>query len=271
MVYEEKNIMFNLYQRFLESYLKDNPMNRSKYAERHPYWFVAILEVVVIFVYLLAGTFAHFMHLSNLGLYGIANLSLTIIAALLLTVMGWWKVVGFRSPNKPGDLLYYIVPFLPLFINLIPGVEVTSLLYLMEIIAITLMVGFVEEVFFRGLMLNPLKSHGLWKAAIITSLLFGLTHAMNVLAGKSVAEDAAQIFYAVAIGFAYAALVLKKGILWPLVLAHFLIDFTNFVQKPGFTFPPLWSLLIVVSIAVVFTAYGIFIMLQKNVDEATQP
>ena len=62
-------------------------------------------------------------------------------------------------------------------------------------------------------MLNALKASGAWKAAIITSLLFGLTHALNVLTGKSVIEDAAQIFYAVAIGFAYAALVLKKGIL----------------------------------------------------------
>jgi uncharacterized protein len=246
-------------------------MNRSPFAERHPYWFVAILEVVVIFVYLLAGTVAHFMNLSNRGLYGIANLGLTVIAALLLTAMGWWKAVGFRSPDKPRDLLYFIVPFLPLAINLIPGVEVTSLLLLTEILAITLMVGFVEETIFRGLMLNALKAHGFWRAAIITSLLFGLTHAMNVLTGKSVAEDAAQVFYAVAIGFAYAALVLMKGILWPLILAHFLIDFTYFIQKPGFTFPPFWTLFIVVGMAIIFTAYGIFVMLQTSKEKAMQP
>jgi uncharacterized protein len=239
-------------------------MKQPVFAERHPYWFVVILEVVVIFVYLLAGTVAHFMNLSNLGLYGIANLGLTLISALLLTVMGWWKVVGFRSSEKPGDLLYFIVPFVPIVINLIPGVEVTSLGFLVEILAITLMVGFVEEAIFRGLMLNALRAHGLWKAAIVTSLLFGLTHAMNVLAGKSVAEDAAQIFYAVAIGFAFAALVLKKGILWPLVLAHFLIDFANFIQRPGFSYPPFWEMLIVLSISVLFTAYGIFVMLQKS-------
>jgi membrane protease YdiL (CAAX protease family) len=126
------------------------------------------------------------------------------------------------------------------------------------------MVGFVEEAFFRGLMLNALKGRGLWRAAIVTSILFGLTHAMNVIAGKSVAEDVAQIFYAMAIGFAYAALVLKKGVIWPLVLAHFLIDFTNFIQKPGFTFPPFWNLFIVISITLIFTAYGIYVMRLKN-------
>jgi membrane protease YdiL (CAAX protease family) len=245
-------------------------MNRSLFAKRHPYWFVAILEVVVIFVYILAGTVAHFMQLSNLGLYGLANLGLTLISVLLLTGMGWWKVVGFRPPDQPKDLLYYIVPFFPVVINLILGMEVTSLLLLAETLAVMLMVGFAEEAIFRGLMLNPLKNHGLWKAAIITSLLFGLTHAMNVLAGKSIPEDAAQIFYAVAFGFACAALVLKKGILWPLVLAHFLINFTSFMESPGFTFPLFWHFLIIVGSAVIFTAYGIFVMLQKSKEKVTQ-
>jgi membrane protease YdiL (CAAX protease family) len=179
-------------------------------------------------------------------------------------VMGWWKVVGFRSPDKPSDLLYFIVPFFPIVINLIPGVEVTSLLLLTEILAITLMVGFVEETIFRGLMLNALKARGFWRAAILTSVLFGLTHAMNVVTGKSIAEDVAQVLYAVAIGFAFAALVLKKGILWPLVLAHFLINFVNFIQTPGFAYPPSWELVIVVGLAVIFTAYGLFVMLQKS-------
>jgi membrane protease YdiL (CAAX protease family) len=242
-------------------------MNRSRFAERHPYWFVAILEVVVIFVYLLAGTIAHFMSLTSLELYGLANLGLTVIAIIMLTVMGWWKVVGFRPTDKPATLLYFLVPFLPMVINFIPGVEVTSFSLFAEILVTTLMVGFVEETFFRGLMLNSLKARGVWRAAIITSVLFGLTHAMNMLTGKSVAEDVAQIFYAMAIGFAYAALVLKKGILWPLILAHFLIDFINFLQKPGFTYPAFWNMLIVIGISVLFTAYGLFLLLKKEKRE----
>jgi hypothetical protein len=246
-------------------------MNRSRFADHHPYWFVIILEIVVIVVYLMAGTIAHFLNLSNLGLYGLANFILTIIVAVLLSVMGWWKTIGFRAPDRRGDLLYFIVPFIPMFINFIPGVEVTSFRYLLEAAVITLMVGFVEEVIFRGLMLNALKVRGLWKAAIITALLFGLTHALNVLAGKSLAEDVTQIFYAVAIGFAFAALVLRTGILWPLVLAHWLIDFVNFIQKPGFTYPAPWNVLMPAGIAVVFTAYGIFMMLRKSKEKAAQP
>ncbi len=243
-------------------------MKRSLFAERHPYWFVVLMELMVIIVYILAGTVAHFKNLSNLGLYGIANLGLTIIAAVIITGMGWWNAIGFHSPARTSDLLYFIVPFLPIIINLIPGVQVSGIYMLLNIFGITMMVGFVEETIFRGLMLNALKPYGFWKAAIITSLLFGLTHAMNLLEGKSVADNMAQIFYAVAIGFAFATLVLKKGIIWPLVLAHFLIDFFNFIQKPGFTFSPFWNMFIVLSIAVIFIAYGVFMMLQKEKTKA---
>jgi uncharacterized protein len=233
-----------------------------QFAERHPYWFVAVMELLVVLLYLVAGTVAHFAHLSNLGLYGIAQVGLTIVAGSFLAAMGWWRVVGFRQPQDWSDLRYFIVPLLPLVINLIPGVELTSLRHLGVVLAITLMVGFVEEVFFRGLMLNALKARGLWRAAVITALLFGLTHALNVLAGKSLFDDIAQVFYATAIGFAFAALVLKKGILWPLVIAHFLTDFANLIQRPGFSYPPGWTVAITLGIGVIFTAYGVFVMLR---------
>ena len=239
-------------------------MTHAPFAQRHPYWFVALLEVVTIAVYLLVGTVAYFTQLSNEWLYGSASLLLSIIAAVLLTRMGWWKIVGFRSPNQPRDLWYFVLPLLPAVINLIIGLEVSSLVRLAEFFVITLLIGFAEETIFRGLMLNTLKAHGFWRAAIITALLFGLSHALNGLAGKSMAETAAQIFYAVAFGFAFAALVLKKGILWPLVIVHFLIDFASFLQRPDFTISTEWNVLLVAGLALIFTVYGVFVMLQKQ-------
>jgi membrane protease YdiL (CAAX protease family) len=245
-------------------------MKRAPFAQRHPYWFVASLEIVTIVVYLLVGTVAYFTHLSNDWLYGSASLLLSVIAAVLLTRIGWWKVVGFRSPNQPSDLWYFALPLLPAIINLIIGVEVSSLLLLARFLAITLLIGFAEEAIFRGLMLNALKAHGFWQAAIITALLFGLSHALNGLAGKSMAETAAQIFYAVAFGFTFAALVLKKGILWPLVIVHFLIDFASFLQRPDFIISSDWNVLLVVGIALIFTVYGLFVMLQKDAVKVRQ-
>ena len=235
----------------------------SAFAERHPYWFVAIMEAVVVFVYLLVGTTAYFLKLSNMALYGLANLGLTLIVIVLLTASRWWRTIGFKSLNRRRDLLYFLVPLVPMVLNLIPGVQIESVIYISEVFAIALMVGFAEETIFRGLMLQALKPLGHWRAAIITALLFGLTHAMNALTGKSALESAMQIGYAVAIGFAYAALALKKNVLWLLILAHFLTDFVYFIQKPGFSLSLFWQSFIVISLTVVFTAYGIYVMRQK--------
>jgi len=237
--------------------------NLSVFAERHPYWFVAILEATVVFVYLIAGTIAYFLKFSNMALYGLANLGLTLISIALLTTLKWWRTVVFKSLNQPGDLVYFLVPLVPMVFNLIPGVQIESFVYVSQVFAITLMVGFAEEVIFRGLMLQALKPLGHWRAAIITALLFGLAHAMNALTGKNALESAMQIGYAVAIGFAYAALALKKDGLWLLILTHFLTDFVYFIQKPGFTLSSFWQSFIVIGITVVFTAYGIFLMRQN--------
>jgi membrane protease YdiL (CAAX protease family) len=141
------------------------------------------------------------------------------------------------------------------------------LLFVSQAFAITLLVGFAEESIFRGLMLNALKPRGLWKAAIITAVLFGLTHAMNAITGKDMLSIVMQICYAAAIGFAYAALVLKKGNLWLLVLAHILIDFVNFIQKPGFTLSSFWQSSIIGFLTIISTGYGIYIMQQKTTGE----
>ena len=236
-------------------------MTQSRFAERHPFWFVAILEVMVILVYLALGTIAHRTNLSNIGFEGIANLVLSVIATTLLSVMGWWRIVGFRRPDQPSDLLYFVVPFLPAVISLVAGVELKNVLVVTQLLIVTAMVGFAEEAIFRGLMLNALKPRGAWTAVIVTSLLFGLSHSLNVLSGKNLAVVAVQILYALAIGFAFAALVIKKGIIWPLVLAHFLIDFTAMIGKTNFSLA--WDSVLGVTITFVLGSYGLFVMLQK--------
>lgn len=235
----------------------------TRFAELHPYGFVAILEAVVVLVYLLVGTIAYFLRFSNMVLYGLANFVLTLIVIAWLTRSGWWKTVGFKPLHQRGDLLYFLIPLVPMVLNFIPGVQIESIVYTTGVLLIALMVGFAEESIFRGLMLQAIKPLGQWRAAIITALLFGVTHAMNAMTGKSALDSMMQIGYAVAIGFAYAALALKKDVLWPLVLSHFLTDFVFFIQKPGFSLPSFWQSFLVISLTIGFSAYGIFMMLQK--------
>ncbi|HMR99068.1 MAG TPA: CPBP family intramembrane metalloprotease [Anaerolineales bacterium] len=239
-------------------------MKLAQFIERRPYRFLAIMEAVVMIVYLLAGTCAYLLGLSNMTLYGLANVGLTLVVIVLLTKLKWWETVGFKPLQRRGDLLYFLIPLIPAILNLIPGMQIESFAQVSAVFAVTLAVAFAEETVFRGLMLQAIKPFGHWRAAIVTALLFGLTHAMNALTGKDLLESAMQIGYATAIGFAYAALALKKDALWLLILSHFLTDFIFFLQKPGFVMPPFWQSLIVITMTITFTAYGIFMMRQKS-------
>ncbi len=245
-------------------------MKAPGFSERHPYVFVALVELLVIAVYMVAGTIAHLRHLSTLQMFGIANLALTVIVALQLTGMRWWKATGFRAVGSRLDLLWYLVPLIPMVINWVPGIDLSSMRHVLMVFALTLLVGFVEEAVFRGLMFTALRSLGTWRAVLIPSVLFGLTHSLNVLAGKSGPEALAQVAYATAIGFAFAALMVRRRLLWPLVLVHFLIDFAHFTQKPGFAFSPAWTMAIVAGITVVFTAYGLWLILTRGDRDETQ-
>jgi uncharacterized protein len=233
---------------------------RPAFAVRHPYCFVAALQVLVLAVYLAAGTVAQVAGLPGLWLYTTANGVLAVAVGAVLTATRWWRKVGFRAPRRPRDLLWFVLPFLPVVVNLVPGVEFVDALTVTGLLALALAVGFVEESVFRGLMLTALAPRGAWRAIIVTSVLFGVTHLANVLAGATLAETVSQVLYAGAFGVAFAALVLRKGIIWPLVLAHFAIDAVYFLQRPGFEFSEAWTVAINTVLIVVFTAYGVFVM-----------
>jgi|SRR5450759_89975 uncharacterized protein len=235
-------------------------MKRPIFFDQHPVWFVFILEIIIIFVYLLSGTAAAVMKLTNLALYGIANVTLVVISVGLITALGWWKVIGFQFFKRSGDWWFFLIPFIPMAINLIPGINILNFRHLVVVFFITLSVGFVEETFFRGLMLYSLRNSSVWFAILVTSLLFGFTHAMNITAGKSVLDTVSQIMYAIAIGIAFAALVIRKGVIWPLMIAHFLTDFFYFLQRTNGFFSPTQELIITFSITVIFISYGLWLM-----------
>ena len=76
----------------------------SSFPSRHPYLFVALLEAAVIGVYWAAGLAAHVFGLTSLEVYALANATLAVMAALLLSGLGWWRRAGAAScwPRFPG-------------------------------------------------------------------------------------------------------------------------------------------------------------------------
>lgn len=87
------------------------------------------------------------------------------------------------------------------------------------------LVGFVEELIFRGFLFRAMLKDGNEKMAIvISSVTFGMGHIVNLLTGHALAETLVQIVFAVAIGFIFTMVYYKCGSLLPLILAHSIID-----------------------------------------------
>lgn len=155
------------------------------FAARHPYGTVTLLALTVIVAYFAAGTTTTILHQSPLVLYGSANLVLAVIAAILLTVSCGWRACGFRGFSRPRSLWIFWLAAIPTLVNLTHGLAATDPGRVIAFLLLAVLVGFVEESFYRGLMLRPLAARGAWRAAVITALIFGLTHGMNALAGSN--------------------------------------------------------------------------------------
>jgi hypothetical protein len=71
-----------------------------------------------------------------------------------------------------------------------------------------------------GLMLRALRPRGVWPAPCLAALLFGLMHLGALLVGGSplptLLVSLSYLFY----GFAAAAVIVRTGLLWPLVLTY---------------------------------------------------
>lgn len=87
------------------------------------------------------------------------------------------------------------------------------------------MVGFVEEMIFRGFLFRILLKKDPAPVAIaISAVTFGVGHIVNLFTGHGNLETVIQIFYAIAFGFMFTFVFYKSGSLIMCIIAHSLVD-----------------------------------------------
>jgi|GEM_PF-4760370 len=210
----------------------------------------------------------------------------TIFILLLVGFLSWshlWHEFGFR-PLKQWQqlkllllLLLFLVSSAGSTILLIHG-QVTLatlvhgtglptgaylLIYLPILLLYTAMIGFTEETIFRGLALHALLRFGWIRAALFSSLLFGLAH-LNMLVPYPPQILALRALDAFLFGFFFAAIRLQMKTIWPTILAHTLFDFSLTLFSslhPALYSLPGNSLRIIIELA--FACVGIY-LLQKQ-------
>ncbi len=92
--------------------------------------------------------------------------------------------------------------------------------------ATTALVGFSEELMFRGVLLHGAwRTGGLFRAMLSSALGFSSLHAVNVLGGSPPASVLVQLATTFVFGLATAPLAVRLGTIWPLMLLHWGWDF----------------------------------------------
>jgi membrane protease YdiL (CAAX protease family) len=207
------------------------------------------------------------------------NWSIAGAGAFLLALVLWhgWRDVGLDRPVTGAAVrlswlpLVYIVAGLGLATIL--GLPPASLLLL--VLLNSLLVGFSEELMFRGVLLQAFRGVlTLWPAVLLTSVMFGAVHSLNVFVTGELGTALIQSVAAFLSGLFFIALRLRSQSLWPPILVHGLWDFTTFAialaaagrseAAAGGAPPAYLPILLVLPNAI----YGLWLMRNLGRDEA---
>lgn len=144
--------------------------------------------------------------------------ALLVAAALLLR----WPDLGF-SPPRPGSLRLLWLPGIYVAAFLAAGIVagLPPLGMLLILLVNTLLVGLSEELMFRGFIYTGLRdAMRIWPAILLTSLLFGAPHILNVMLIGNLSAAVGQAIFAFFTGIMFLALRIRTGSLWPVILLH---------------------------------------------------
>lgn len=146
------------------------------------------------------------------------------------------RTLGFLEIIKICVMSYSVVYIVNLLTNLLmmliavfKGSEVTNPLvnmlegsnWIWSLIFAGILSPIIEEMMFRGLMLNKLRRYGDKVTIITTAVLFGLFHG-----------NFSQFFYAVALGMIFAYVTLKTGTIKYSIILHIVVNITGSVILP---------------------------------------
>ena len=181
---------------------------------------------------------------------------IAISAAMFLFVkrnglMEKYGLTGWASNSK---VMLWFVPLwaiscLNLFSGFEPDYPVPGVIYAAVSM---LLVGFVEELLFRGFLFKAMLKDG--------SIKIG--HILNLFTGQDLVETLNQVVFAIAIGFVFTLVYYKSGSLLPGILAHSFIDVSSVFASDEGSY--LLNMILHIATIVVSVAYCIY--LAKRVE-----
>jgi len=164
-----------------------------------------------------------------------------IFIAVILTRLHWWRRVGFTPIREWRALhlsiLLLLVLALPVAGLWARGIMATTALVLALQVGFLLIDIFMEEVTYRGVVLQALSGFSPVLRVTLAAVLFGFSHLDNLfLPGADELGVAYQIFEAALVGVLFGAVRLRMNTIWPVMAVHATYDLM-LVLALGHAFP----------------------------------
>ena len=165
--------------------------------------------------------------------WGVALAAAFLVAAVWLA---GWRDMGFRAPSPPGWWKLLWLPVLYLAGLGVLGVTTGRLdpVGVTMVLINTAMVGFSEELAFRGVLWGGArKALPFWPAFLLVSALFGSVHVFNAVLTGELEAAGVQALNAFMSGAAYLAIRIRTRSIIPIMVIHALWDFVVFLAGSG--------------------------------------
>ncbi|GID93388.1 CPBP family intramembrane glutamic endopeptidase [Amorphoplanes digitatis] len=189
-----------------------------------------------------AGHYLHDNLLSSVGsvFFQITGPLLVGAAALLAfsSYLGWTRELFDRQPIYRSRWMWTgpVIVIIPVVLRIF-GIDWGQYGFAVaaSVLGTGMLIGFVEELTYRGIAVKMLRDggHGEWVVAALSSLLFALTHSLNLLSGQSIKVVGPTVLYTFAFGVLMYLTLRSTGFLAGAMILHGLTDPTTILATGG--------------------------------------
>ncbi|MCR2807899.1 CPBP family intramembrane glutamic endopeptidase [Paenibacillus soyae] len=197
---------------------------------RRPYLMLVWIELALLVFVAGGSAYVSIAELTHPAAPFFGFIPLALILLLALTIKKGWRTFYFDGISRiRGKQWLDYAPLLLILIVLLVAnrgfadAPATTFVYLF--LSQILLVAFVEETLFRGILIRLFAHKGARYAVLISSFFFGVTHALQALGGQSLEDTILQIVYAFAVGLVLALLVIKHRSIVLTIVFHGLHNF----------------------------------------------
>lgn len=209
-----------------------------------PTWIVVVIGILVAAGFIALLNLNEFVYrilpeLPGYGMQMVGELIGGIYALVVLLLFGYGKTLkekgaGFVRAFYIGGFMvgycFYVLAAQCYLQAMTPDKHLEPLVNILMFIATMFLIGWTEELIFRGTILNLFLERfsktkkGILGAIILSGVVFGGIHMFNIFSGVSVPSAIIQSINAAVLGILFGAIYVRSGNIWVVIAAHAVTD-----------------------------------------------